>query len=29
MLSLLGVRPRPFEEGIRLAIQSWENPIRE
>jgi nucleoside-diphosphate-sugar epimerase len=24
MTSLLGVVPRPFEEGIRLAIQGWE-----
>ena len=26
MTSLLGVVPRPFEAGIRLAIRGWENP---
>jgi nucleoside-diphosphate-sugar epimerase len=26
MTSLLGVVPRPFETGIRLAIRGWENP---
>jgi hypothetical protein len=29
MNSLLGVVPRPFEEGIRLAIRGWENPKPE
>ena len=26
MTSLLGVIPRPFEAGIKAAIQGWENP---
>jgi hypothetical protein len=26
MTSLLGVVPRPFETGIRLAIRGWDNP---
>jgi hypothetical protein len=29
MTSLLGVDPRPFEEGIRLSIRGWENPKSE
>lgn len=29
MTWLLGVDARPFEEGIKLSIRSWENPISE